>query len=173
MSLETVIPDTEITDTGLVASVVTDHDGDPDTDSSVTAATANNVDTVYHVGFATPSEPPTVGADLQEFRVGSVEFDSGQTGIPSITISLYENGALIRSGTPTNIEAYAVTSFTWNASELATSDGSLVECHVLGSRATGAPGRRNSLNIGQIEWNADVTAPPAVTVKQLSLLGVG
>ena len=73
MSLETLRPDAELSDVGLVASVVTDHDADPDTDSSVTDATGNGVSTEYGVDFPTPTGNPTGGADLQEFRAGVFE----------------------------------------------------------------------------------------------------
>ena len=153
MSTETQRPDGELSDSGLVSSVVTDHDADPDSDSSVTAATGNNVNTEYGVDFPSPTGEPSIGAGLQEFRAGVIEFDSGQTGTPTARIELWENGTLVRAGSNANISTFQVLSFTWNANELSTSDGSLVQCKVIGAKTGGGPGKRNTVNIGQIEWN--------------------
>ena len=157
MATETLRPNGELSDSGLVANSETDHDEDPDSVSVTIAATGNNTNTEWGGDFPTPTGNPTVGADLQEFRAGVEEFDSGQTGIPQARIELWENGTLVRAGTNTNVEAYAVLSFTWNASEIATADGSLVQCKVIGTKTGGAPGARNTVNIGHIEWNVDYT----------------
>jgi hypothetical protein len=164
MATETQRPNGELSDSGLVASDFTDHDEDPDVSSVTIAATGNNVNTQYGVDFPTPTGNPTVGAGLQEFRAGVEEFDSGQTGIPDARIELWENGVLVRAGTDTPTEAYQVLSFTWNANELATANGSLVQCKVIGTKAGGAPGARNSLNIGHIEWNVTYDAAGAQTL---------
>ncbi len=176
MATETLRPDGELSDVGLAASAYTDHDEDPDSVSTTTAATDNNTNTEYGVDFPTPTGNPTVGVDLQEFRAGVEEFDSGQTGIPLGRIELWENGTFVRAGSDTNVETYAVLSFKWNASELATADGSLVQCKVIGTKSGGAPGARNALNIGHIEWNVTYTeagSGPAAGLRTLSLTGVG
>lgn len=160
MTAETQRPNGELSDVGLVASDYTDHDEDPDVSSVTIAATDNNTSTEYGVDFPTPTGNPTVGADLQEFRAGVEEFDSGQTGTPQARIELWENGALVRAGTDTNVSTYAVLSFTWNANELATADGSLVQMKVIGTKSGGSPGARNTVNIGHMEWNVDYSGDP-------------
>jgi hypothetical protein len=135
-----------------------EHDEDPDVSSVTIAATGNNVNTEYGVDFPTPTGNPTVGADLQEFRAGVEEFDAGQTGTPQARIELWENGSLVRAGTDTNVSTYAVLAFTWNANELGTADGSLVQCKVIGSKSGGSPGARNTVDIGHIEWNVTYDA---------------
>lgn len=169
MATGRVVPDAELSDVNLVASIIIDHDGDPDSDSSVTAATGNNVSTEYGVDFPTPDGNPTVGAGLQEFRAGVLEFDSGQTGTPQARIELWENGSLVRAGTDTNVTVYQILSLPWNANELATPDGSLVQMKVIGTATGGSPTVRNTINIGQFEWNADwvsgtVVTPPNATL---------
>ena len=163
MAAETLRPDAQLSCSGLSSCVVTEHDQDPDTNSTTITATGNNTNTEYGVDFSTPSGNPTVGADLQVFRAGVIEFDSGQTGTPQARIELWENGVLVRAGTNTNVSVYAVLAFTWDASELATADGSLVQCKVIGVKTGGSPSARNTINIGHIEWNAEVNAGGPVT----------
>ncbi len=160
MTAETLRPNGQLSCSGLATCDFLEHDEDPDVSSVTIDATGNNVDTEYGVDFPTPSDNPTVGADLQEFRAGVIEFDSGQTGTPQARIELWENGSLVRAGTNTNVSTYAVLAFTWNANELATADGSLVQCKVIGTSTGGAPTVRNTVRIGHIEWDADVTAAP-------------
>lgn len=155
MATERQAPDAELSCSGLATCDVTEHDADPDSDSTCIVASGNNTNTEYGVDFPTPSGNPTVGADLQEFRAGVEEFDSGQTGTPDARIELWENGGLVRAGSDTPVSSYAVLSFTWNANELGTADGSLVQCKVIGTKSGGGPGARNTVNIGQIEWNVD------------------
>lgn len=166
---ETLQPNGELSDVGLIASDYTDHDADPDEDSSVTVATDNNVNTKYGVDFPTPTGNPTEGADLQEFRVGVIEFDSEQTGTPEARIELWENGVLVRAGSDTPISTYEVLSFTWNANELSTADGSLVQLKVIGTKTGGSPSTRNTINIGQIEWNVDYTEAGGVMTDNMIL----
>ena len=111
-------------------------DDDPDSpDGEWLIASGNNVNTSVLASFPTPTGTPTVGADLQEFRVLVRQFDEGQTGTPQARIELWENGALVRAGTDTDVTVGGVVlSFTWNANELATADGSLVECKVVGTK---------------------------------------
>lgn len=167
MASETLRPNGELSDSGLVASDYTDHDDDPDDVLSTTSATGNNVDTEYGVNFPTPTDTLTSGADLQEFRVGVEEYDSGQSGTPTVRVELWENGALVRAGSETNVTSYAVVSFTWNATELSNQDGSLVQCKVIGTKSGGSPSKRNTVNIGMIEWNADYTVGAATEVKDI------
>lgn len=158
MATETLQPSGQLSCVALVTCDVLEHDDDPDVSSATIDATGNNANTEYGVDFPTPSGDPTVGANLQEFRAGVLEFDSGQTGTPTARIELWENGALVRAGNNTNVSIYAVLAFTWNANELVTADGSLVQCKVIGVKSGGAPTARNTIRIGHIEWNVDFSA---------------
>lgn len=157
MATETQRPDGELSDLGLVANDHLDHDEDPDVSSATVNATGNNVNTEWGGDFPTPTGNPTVGAGLQEFRVGVLEFDAGQSGIPDARIELWENGSLVRAGSNTPVSTYAVLAFTWNANELATADGSLVQCKLIGIKSGGSPTARNTVRIGHMEWNVDYT----------------
>ena len=163
MATETLVPDGELSDVGLVANSETDHDEDPDVSSVTINATSNNVDTEWGGDFPTPTGNPTVGVDLQKYRVGVEEFDNGQSGIPQARIELWENDVFVRAGDNTNIEAYTVLEFAWNASELATADGSLAQCKLIGTKAGGSPSVRNSVRIGHVEWNVDFEEGEVVT----------
>ncbi len=171
---EILRPSGQLSCLNLVTCDFLEHDDDPDISSITIAATGNNINTEYGVDFPTPSANPNTGAALQEFRAGIEEFDSGQTGIPQARIELWENGALVRAGSNIGIGAYTVISFTWNANELATADGSLVQAKVIGIQSGGGPSVRNSINIGNIEWNADIEEPAVnpLTSSDIALIGI-
>lgn len=156
MPSETLLVDGEFADDGLVVNSELDHDEDPDVSAVTIDATSNNVDTEWGGGFPTPSDVPTVGVGLQEFRVGVEEFDSEQTGVPMARIELHENGALIRAGPDLSVNGYVVMSFPWDAAEIAAADGSLVQCKLVGTRSGGGASAKNSLRIGHMEWNATI-----------------
>lgn len=137
-----------------------DLDDDPDSpDANWCVADGNNTDNQVNVTFPTPTGNPTVGADLQEFRVLVRQYDEGQTGTPQARVELWENGALVRAGSDTDVTTGGVVlSFTWNANEIGTADGSLVECNVVGTKSGGSPTARNSVDVGAVEWNVTYTA---------------
>jgi len=119
-----------------LSGAYTDVDDDPDSpDGDWLTASGNNVNTSVLASFPTPTGSPTIGADLQEFRVLVRQFDEGQTGTPEARIELWENGGLVRAGPDTPVTPGGIVlSFTWNASELTISDGSLVECKLVGTK---------------------------------------
>lgn len=168
MATETLRPDLELSDVGLVANDHTNHNLDPDVSSVTVNATGNNVNTEWGGDFPTPTGNPTVGAGLQEFRVGVEQFDAGQSGTPTARIELWENGTLVRAGTNTNVTTYAVLSFTWNANEIATPDGSLVQCKLIGTKTGGAPSARNTVRIGHMEWNVTYDAGSVTNFKTVN-----
>lgn len=158
MASERQAPDAQLSCVNLVTCDVTEHDADPDSDNTCIAATGESVSTEYGVDFPTPTGNPTVGADLQEFRAGVEQWSPTQSGTPEARIELWENGSLVRLGPYFDVDTYAVLSFLWNANELSTPDGSLVQCKVTGKKSGGGPPARNAVNIGQIEWNVEYTA---------------
>jgi hypothetical protein len=156
---ERLAPDTILTQTNLTGAV-TDIDDDPDApDGLWLIASGNNVNTAVSVAFPSPTVSPTAGADLQEFRAQVREFDTGQTGTPTARIELWENGALVRAGPDFSVIVQGqIIAFTWDANELSFSDGSLVECRVVGTKSGGSPSSRNTVEVGAVEWNAEVSA---------------
>lgn len=154
MATERLAPDV-ILEMSNLTGVVGDIQDDPDSpDGNWLTASGNNVNTDVRVSVPTPTGNPTVGADVQEFRVLFRQYDENQGKAPEGRIELWENGILVRAGSDVSVPGGGiVVSFTWNASELGTADGSLVEIKVVGTKSGGSPGNRNSTEVGAIEWN--------------------
>lgn len=159
MATERKAPDAILEITNL-SGVVGDIQDDPDSpDGNWLVASSNNVNTDVRVSVPTPTGNPTVGADAQEFRVLLRQYDENQGKAPDGRIELWENGVLIRAGSDISIpDGGIVVSFTWNASELGTADGSLVEIKVVGTKSGGSPSNRNSTEVGAVEWNVVYSA---------------
>ena len=171
MGTETLRPNSEVQDSNLVANDETDHDEDPDVSTDTVNATGNDVQTKWSGGFPTPTGSPKVGADLQEFRAGVEPFDLGQTGTPTARISLLEGGFLVRAGPFVDVTEYTVLSLTWDAAEIQVPDGSLVQMQVIAVQSGGGASEKNSVNIGHMEWNANVEADifnETVNIKQVA-----
>lgn len=164
-------PDAILAQSGFSSCAVTDIDDDPDSpDGLWCTATGNNVNTDIRTSFPTPAGNPTVGANLQEFKTWVRQFDEAQTGTPTARIELWENGVLVRAGSNASVpDGGLLISFTWNANELATADGSLVECKVVGTKTGGSPSARNSVEVGAVEWNVDYTVGGAVYKRKVTI----
>jgi len=158
LATERLSPDAILELTNLTGTVSEIQD-DPDSpDTNWLDGVSNNADSVCRASFPTPTGNPTVGANLQEFRVLVRKF--GGTGTPTAYVALYENGYLIRAGSEVDVTGALVISLTWNASEIGTANGSLVECRLYGTKAGGAPSVRATVEVGAVEWNVVYTAGP-------------
>ena len=94
MATERQAPD-EILELSNLSGTVSEIQDDPDDpDSNWLDASSNNSDSVVRVSFPTTTGPPTVGSNLQEFRVLVRKY--GGTGTPQGRIELYENGAFVQ-----------------------------------------------------------------------------
>jgi hypothetical protein len=97
--------------------------------------------------------------------VGAVEWNSAYSVSetqPGYEVRLYENGSVVSAvsaatGTLTDAGGNTVVSLTWDATELGTADGSLVECYV--NQTSGAD---RYIEVGAIEWNCKYPTPPPV-----------
>lgn len=154
MATERQPPDAVLASTNL-SNGLTEIDEDPDSpDGNWMVASENNVNTDVRTSFATPTGSPTVGAGLQEFKAWVRQFDEGQSGTPEVRIELWENGGLVRAGSNENVTTSGhMVTFPWNANELGTADGSLVECKIVGTKSGGGPSARNTVDVGAVEWN--------------------
>ena len=154
---------------------VGDIDDDPDSpDGNWMVASGNNVNVDVRTSFPTPTGSPTVGADLQEFKAWVRQYDEGQGGTPEVRIELWENGNLVRAGNDENVTTSGhMVSFTWNANELGTADGSLVEMKVVGTKAGGSPSNRNTIDVGAVEWNVAYTAGVTTHYETLPATAIG
>ncbi len=165
MATERQAPDAVLVSSGLTGAVG-DIQDDPDApDASWMVATGNNTATDVRTSFATPTGAPNVGTGLQEFKAWVRQFDEGQTGTPDVRIELWESAGLIRAGSNAAVpDGGLLVSFTWNANELSTADGSLVECKIVGVKTGGSPGVRNTVDVGAIEWNVDYSTTSAYSI---------
>ncbi len=161
MASERQAPDAILAQAGFSSCAVTDIDDDPDAaDANWCIASGNNVNVNVRTSFPTPTGSPDVGADLQEFRFQVRRTAGSGTVDPTARAELWENGALVRAGGESTVtsDVGQVFSFTWNANEIATADGSLVECKVVGTKSGGAPAKRSAVDVGAVEWNVTFTA---------------
>lgn len=97
----------------------------------------------------------TSGAD-RYIEFGAVEWNclngAGETQ-PGYSVQLYENGSQVvavtpTTGTLTDAGGDTVVQLSWDATELGTADGSLVECYV-----TQTSGSDRYIEVGAVEWN--------------------
>lgn len=154
--------------TGVVGDVTNDPDSP---DGNWLTATGNNTNIDVRVSFATPGDPPEVGADLQQFKAWVGQFDTNQTGDPNCRLELWENGVIVRAGTNVLITSGGqMITLSWNASEIGTSDGSLIECKVVGTKTGGSGAKRNTINVNAIEYNGHLAAAPSFTPKSSGLI---
>jgi hypothetical protein len=169
MANERLAPDSAIiSQTTFTESDTSNIDYDPDAPPSpITWALigGNNVNGDMRVSFPTPSGNLNTGAGLQEFRVLIRQQSAGQTGTPTARLEVYETGDA--AGSPhaasaeidiTSEDPGQVISLTWDATGLTSADGSGVECFIDITKSGGAPGARESCDIGGIEWNADYSS---------------
>ena len=165
MGTERQAPEAILSSSNL-SGVVGDIDEDPDApDGNWMLASGNNVNTDVRTSFPTPTGDPKIGTDLQEFRAYVRQFDTGQTGDPDCRLELWDGGTLVRAGSNVSITgAGQVIALLWNANELTgPADGSTVEAKLVGTKSGGAPGARNSVDMGAVEWNVDFVTDIIVT----------
>ncbi|MBW2692865.1 MAG: hypothetical protein JRE57_09555, partial [Deltaproteobacteria bacterium] len=151
-----------------VANLEEDPDG-PGTDWAT--ASTNKSDHDGHFSFGTPTQPMTSGANLQEFRASVRKNSTCGTGTPTARVELWESGGLVRAGSAVSVTApnsctqgtdCQVLSFTWNATEVpAAAD---VEIKVFGFKSGGNASARCAVDLGAVEWNAEVSAATQPTL---------
>jgi len=156
---ERVAPSVLLDNTNLSGGV-TDIDEDPDSpDANWMEAVLDSNNTVCRVGFPTPSGNLDPATDAQEFRIWVRKSATGG-GTPDVAIVLYENGTAVStlvSGVSITSESGQLVSVLWDADLLADLSGVDVECLVQGNSAGGGPNER-SVDVGAVEWNAEVAA---------------
>ena len=159
MALETLQPDVLITQTGLTGSVSDIQETDilnPDANWLTTNASSS----VMRNSFGSPTGNPNTGVGLQKIGV-RLRKDASGGGDPTFTLTLEEGGTLVTTlatdVTVTTIGDGTYFSYTWDAVNLSTADGSDVEVRIVGTKGGGGPNERN-LEVGAVEWNVDYSA---------------
>lgn len=157
MAQERLAPDAILAVSQLSGTVGAIQD-DPDSpDASWLTASGNNTDTEVRVSFGTPTETLTTGAGVQNFRALVRKSVGSGTGTPTARIELWDNGTLISASSATNVTSALgqVISFSWDATGRT---AATIEAKVYGTKSGGSPTVRASVDVGAVEWNADVTA---------------
>lgn len=154
-------PDALITQTNLTGAV-TDIDEDPNTpDANWLVPVATNTDTICRVSFPTPTGNPTEGAGVQQFQIWVKRVSTRTAKTPTVRIELRETGggvlATPLADTIVTNDTGILLSGTWDASLLATADGSAVECYIYGT-ASVAGGNSSTIGVGAVEWNVTYSA---------------
>ena len=159
MPIERLAPDVLLQQTNL-SGAVTDIDDDPDApDAAWLTAPGSNSNTAARTSFPSPSGNLITGAGLQEFRV-QVRKTNHSTD-PSAVVELWEAGALVATvigSTAISSTIGQILAGAFDASLLADISGAGVECLVAGTVGGGAPANRASVEVGAVEWNAEVVA---------------
>lgn len=157
VSEETIAPNGIADSTNYTTLNLADIDEDPDSPDGAWGTWDGNGDTICGVNFPTPSANPSGSA--QEFRVLIRKSASGGNDT-TWALQLREGGIQVGSnlatGTTTSTTG-EVVSGTWNAASLGTADGSAVQCYLVQTGGGGgAPASRRGVEVGAVEWNADV-----------------
>ena len=152
MAIERKSPDALQVSTNLTGSVAVITDDPNLSFGDWLAATDETLDTVARVSFPSPTGNPTAGPGFQEFK-----FLARLTASASpcaYSVDLYEDGSLVgnlATGTITSTTGQLITA-VWDAADLGTADGSLVEAQITTTANVDTTGE-----IGAIEWNVTYT----------------
>jgi len=158
---ESLYPDAIISQTGSTGAY-TDIDDDPDSPDGLWLTTTAQNGTL-RVSFPTPSANLRTGAGLQQFRVYVRKVDNTDTpssggGDPTLKISVRETGggSDLAAGSTDIISSTTgvVATFDWNASVLASIDGSGVECYCVTTGDGVGETDERRVQIGAVEWVA-------------------
>lgn len=145
-----LIPDAIVETSGLVAGILSSIDDDPTSpDAYWLAAQDNDSVTVVRVSFA-PALEPKPGVGLQVMRAWVRK--RGGTGTVTCTPQLYENGALVRSGSPITINSTSgeLITLPFDSSEI--SNYANTEFRLETAPAGGNPSKRATVEFGAIDW---------------------
>jgi hypothetical protein len=156
VATETLAPDAVLDSTNYSAAALADVDEDPDSPDGNWWTWDGAGDTIARLSFPTPTGNPTTGAGQQEFRAW-VRKSAGGGGATPVALQLYENGSKVGSDLDNQNTAPGGTLLvgTWDAADLGTADGSLVEVRI---EQTGN-GASRGVELGAVEWNVVYDGP--------------
>lgn len=144
---------------------VEDIQDDPSNPGTFLEAIDESSDTNLVTDFQNPSRDLVEGVN-QDVRV-AVRRTANSDRIPEVTIDLVEGGTTLDTVTQeiTAIDSEIIT-LTFDATELADISGQGVEIDITGSSTGGQPASRNTVEIGAIQWDAQIESldDPEVTL---------
>lgn len=155
MATETLVPSAIEALSNLTGSVGDVNNTISGSDGVFLQGVDDGTDTVVRAEFPTPTGNPTVGADLQTFRIRCRRSTTSGGNNPTLDVSLYENDSLVSSlqtGISITSTSGQIVEVSWNASLLGSADGSQVEVHLVGNRSGGSPSSRRTVEFDEIEW---------------------
>lgn len=107
-----------------------------------------------------PVDPLTAGAT----QTVSVFARKGtNSGVPNVTLNIYQNGTLVHSGAAQNVTSTTGEIISQTFPTSAVTDRVGVEVEVVQISAGGSLSQRNSAQIDYIQWNAETTTPTPPT----------
>jgi hypothetical protein len=164
MSTARYSPDALLTQANLTGAVAAIQD-DPDSPDASWLTTTSGGHATLRASFPTPANNVQ---GTQEFKA-LVRLATGGSNSVTAELRIAENNLVRGSSATTTINASGTTMLTlsWNSSVLTNRSGTDVEVIVeqLSGGTGGSPSTRRYLEIGAIEWNADI-ADRRVTIIQ-------
>jgi hypothetical protein len=151
MASETLVPTSIVSKSGVQGTDAANIASLGADDTDYVTAQGNNVSIDVRVGFDTPSGNLTAAA-TQTITAIVREYDSEQTGTPTCEVEVWETGggaAIATSGSVNVDQGAADQTVTVTFTDADTTDdtGASLEVRVIGTRAGGGPGVRNTVNI--------------------------
>lgn len=162
MATETLVPTSIVSKSGVQGTDVANITSIGTDDTDYILATNNNTTSDVRFGFDSPSGNLTAAA-TQTITAVVREFDSGQTGTPTITIEIWETGggAPIVSSAITDVDqgnSDQTVSVTFTDANTTDDTGASLEVRLIGTKTGGSPGARNTVNFDYLKWDVDYTA---------------
>jgi hypothetical protein len=159
MATEVLYPDGVVFALTNLSGAYTDIDDDADTsasDSDFLSATSDALSDL-RASFPTPTGNPTTGTGVQNFKF---RLRLTQNAPQNVTVELRETGGGSLQSTTISVTstAFATYTFSWDAANLNTADGSAVEIYITGGSSSGPPSGRWTWEISALEWNVDYVA---------------
>lgn len=162
MAIETLQPDGSVFTLTNLSGAYTGVDEGVDTPDGVWLTLGDDgTNSIVRASFPTPTGDPTIGANLQKFRLYVRVGTEAGGNTPALDLAIRETGGgtdlAVQTGISVTSYTGEVVEFTWDASVLGTADGSAVEIYAIGQRSGGGPSGRRSVEFDAIEWVADFT----------------
>ena len=144
-------PDAILATSGLTGGLSDIQDDTTSPDANWMVAVDNNTDGDLYLSFPSPAGELRPGP--QKLLVAARQFDEGQTGTPTIRLELWEAGSLVEVGASMGVvPGGGLFTLQWAADEVSDQSGAGIEIKIFLERTGGSPTKRNTIDIGAVEW---------------------